>query len=328
MALIFDNKRTKVQQLAEYIQQTIVTQNLKAGDSLPSINSLTKEHNVSRDTVYKALVNLKEQGLIDSLHGKSFFVNSETIRVLVLLDEYSQFKEVFYQSLLNNLPKEVKVDMFFHHYNENFYDTFLESRIGVYNKYLVMSYENERMSEVLKKFDRDKLLLLDYGNFEKEEYSFVTQCFGKNLYATLESVEDELNKYEELVLLINKKHKHPETSKEWFQKYCKDKKKKCVVIDEIIEQESFMQPGRCFIVIKQEDIVELIKSARGKNLKMAQDYGLIAYNDMPFYDVIDKGISAITIDWKKMGKLASEFVKNNHLVQEQLPSYVVKRNSF
>ena len=101
MSLKFNQSSTKTQQLADYLQKAISENNLKVGEKLPSINDLSKKYHVSRDTVFKSFLILKERGLIDSMQGKSYFVASHTTEVFLLLDEYSQFKESLYRSLRN-----------------------------------------------------------------------------------------------------------------------------------------------------------------------------------------------------------------------------------
>lgn len=59
MKLKFEGKGTKVQQLTDFMQETIALNNMKVGDVLPSINYLSKEFGVSRDTVFKSFSDLK-----------------------------------------------------------------------------------------------------------------------------------------------------------------------------------------------------------------------------------------------------------------------------
>lgn len=42
-------------------------------------------------------------------------------------------------------------------------------------------------------------------------------------------------------------------------------------------------------------------------LKFGKDAGLLAYNDMSFYEIIDDGISSISIDWEEMEQISSWF---------------------
>ena len=55
-------------------------------------------------------------------------------------------------------------------------------------------------------------------------------------------------------------------------------------------------------------MVDIIKQSRQQGLKPGKDFGLIAYNDTPAYQVIDEGITALSIDWEQMGSLAARFI--------------------
>ena len=92
MEIIFGQQTTKVKQLADLISQDISIGKYKAEDALPSINQLSQYYKVSRDTVFKAFLDLKERGIIDSTPGKGYYVVNRQRSILLLLDEYSPFK--------------------------------------------------------------------------------------------------------------------------------------------------------------------------------------------------------------------------------------------
>lgn len=74
MKITFGQQTTKVKQLADKISFDISMGVYKSGDSLPSINQLSHAYEVSRDTVFKAFLDLKERGIIDSTPGKGYYV--------------------------------------------------------------------------------------------------------------------------------------------------------------------------------------------------------------------------------------------------------------
>ena len=327
MKFVFKAEGTKVQQLADFILEYIALNNLKAGDALPSINKISKELGVSRDTVFKSFLDLKTRGEIDSIHGKNYFVASRTHNILLLLDEYSPFKEVLYNTIASKLPPTYKIDLLFHQYNKYLFDKLINESNGKYNKYLVMNYDNDKFSDSLLKIDKKKLLLLDFGNFEKDGYSYVCQDFEQGLYDNLLSIKNELSKYNKLIFVLNRRHKHPPSSKLAFSQFCLDHNFEFEVVDEISEKTDILK-NHFYLAIKNEDIVEIIKQGQSKMFQMGEDYGLLAYNENPFYEIVGEGISSIGIDWRKMGEIAAEFVIKDKDVQTYLPTKITKRYSF
>lgn len=327
MNLDLNSKNTKVQQLTDLIQRSIVTQELKVGEKLPSINVLSKKFQLSRDTVFKAFTDLKNRGIIDSIHGKNYFVASHTKNILLLLDEYTPFKELLYNTLRNRLPSYYEIDLWFHQYNEHLFNQIISDAAGMYNGYLVMNYHNEYFSESLTKIDKKKLLLLDFGKFEKNGYYYVCQDFDMALYNALTTIKNRLKKYRKLFFVFNKFHKHPQSSKEYFSKFCIDNNLSFEIIDEITPKTAIVEKA-FYLVIKQEDLVSIIKKGMKEQLKAGRDYGLIAYNENPFYEVIQNGIASIGINWEEMGNLAADFIINENPIQQFLPTEIIQRNSF
>ena len=313
MELKFNNKNTKVQQLTDFIQRSIATRELKVGDKLSSINELSKRFHLSRDTVFKAFADLKSRGIIDSIHGKNYYVASHTKNILLLLDEYTPFKEVMYKTLRERIPSYYEIDLWFHQYNEHLFNQIISNSVGMYNGYLVMNYHNEKFSEAL-------------GKFDKNGYSYVCQDFDAALYNALETIKIRLKKYRKLFFVFNKYHKHPQSSKEYFSKFCIDNNLPFEIIDEITDK-TIISKNAFYLVIKQEDLVTIIKKGRMEQLKSGRDYGLLAYNENPFYEVIENGIASIGINWEKMGNLAADFVMNEDPVQEFVPTEIILRDS-
>lgn len=326
MKLEFNNRSTKVQQLTDFIQKAIVRQELKVGDKLPSINQLSKQFHLSRDTVFKALTDLKNRGIVDSVHGKNYYVASHNKNILLLLDEYTPFKELLYNTLRENLPSYYEIDLWFHQYNEHLFNQIIHNSAGMYNGYIVMNYHNEIFSEALQKIDPKKLLLLDFGKFDKNGYSYICQDFDMALYNALETIKPQLKKYRKLFFVFNKSHKHPQSSKEYFSKFCIDNNLPFEIIEEITEKTTIIE-NAFYLVIKQEDLVKIIKKGRHERLKAGKDYGILAYNENPFYEVIENGISSIGIDWKKMGNMTVDFIVREDPVQQFLPTEIILRDS-
>ena len=324
-AKLFGQQSSKVTQLADLISQAISMREFLEGDSLPSINELSRRYGVSRDTVFKAFSDLRERGIIDSTPRKGYFVTGQVTNVLLLLDQYTPFKETLYNSFAKHLPVNYKVDLLFHQYNERLFSTIVRESVGKYNKYVVMNFDNERFSASLNKISPARLLLLDFGKFEKERYSYVCQDFDESFYGALQRLDDRFSSYRKFVFLFPSSLKHPQSSKDYFFRFCQDYNLSGSVEEDI--ENLKVEKDTAYLAIKHQDVVKVVKQGRLAGLKCGKDFGLLAYNDIPSYEVIDEGITALTIDWEQMGNEVARFVLDNAVVQKYLPTEVRLRNS-
>ena len=325
MKAIFGQQTTKVKQLADIISQDISAGKYKAGNALPSINQLSQDYKVSRDTVFKAFIDLKERGIIDSTPGKGYYVVNRQKSILLMLDEYSPFKDTFYNSLVHGLSSRYKVDLWFHQYNEHLFNAILRESLGRYNKYVVMNFDNEKFSPDLYKIDSSRLLLLDFGKFDKKDYPYICQDFDEAFYNALAQLSGRLSHYEAMVLLFPKGTKHPKSTCEYFLKFCADHRLAAEVKEEMEEVE--IQKGSVYRAVRQVDVVNVVKKGRAAGLECGMDFGLIAYNETPAYEVIDKGITTLSIDWEKMGAFVADFIVSGRKIQTYLPTEVRLRGS-
>jgi len=322
----FSNSTSKIKSLADGISLSIMQGRLKVGDNLLSINEASSLHKVSRDTVFKAYNELKKRGLIDSTPQKGYFVTGEVNHILLLLDTYSSFKQNLYHRFIANLPENYKVDLIFHQYNERLFETIVRESIGKYSMYVIMNFSNTHFSETLTAIPSTKLLLLDFGDFEKSEYSYICQDFNQSLFDCLNEGKELLKKYKKLTFVFPEELCHPVSAIEYFMKFCLTEKFEY----EVIRKESDwkgVEAGTAYVCILSEDLVKIIKAADSAGLKVGSDIGLIAINDEPVLEVIKDGISSISIDFGLMGEKAANFITGKQPIQEYLPTELIIRSS-
>lgn len=316
---------SKVMQLTDAIINAISNNVFKEGDILPSVNAISKEYGLSRDTVFKSYSELKRLGVVESTRAKSYHVVNSSSRVFLFLDLYSPFKNVLYNAFRDKLEDKYIVDLGFHYYNKDIFETVISHSLGKYNMYVVMNYNNSKRHEVLNKIDKNKLLLLDWGNFKGENLSYVNQDFGKSPYDCLVEAEKLLSKYNEFIYADSKLSLHPKETSKWFVKFCKERKIKHKVVTKI--DSSDIVPGKAFFLVQHLDVVSLLKNSKALKLKVGKDIGIICYNDSPMLEVMDVGITAISTDFAKMGELAAEFINTKTKVQTTIPTSLILRGS-
>ncbi|MDP4184087.1 MAG: GntR family transcriptional regulator [Bacteroidota bacterium] len=317
---------TKVQQLIHAITEAIATGVLQDGDALPSVNKLSKESLLSRDTVFKAYSLLKQRNVIASTPTKGYFVTGESYKVFVLLDDFSSFKEQLYNSFRKNLPETYSVDLVFHHYNKDVFESLILGGLGRYSMYVVMNFTNKKIEDVVRKIDPAKLLILDMGKVEKDEFAYICQDFNRSVYKCLAESAPLLKKYNEFVLVYPQKQiAHPDDIVKAFNRFCADYNIRGIIVSSI--EESDVCAGTAYWVIKDIHMVKVVKGCRAKGLNPGTEVGILAYNDAPMKEIIDKGITVITSDFEEMGLRAAEYVQNKEKICKILDAKLIIRGS-
>jgi len=320
-----NNNSTKVKHLVDALCDAISQRKYDTGQLLPSVNQISREYNLSRDTVFKAYRELKKRGIVDSTPAKGYHVAGVMNKVLLMLDIYSPYKDVLYNSFVSTLPKNFKVDLVFHFYNEHLFETVVADSIGRYNYYVIMNFSNESFHPSLHKIDPAKLLILDLGDFEKEEYAYVCQDFGKSVYDCLETNLGLIRKYKQFILYLPDESEHPKILIKYFRRFAKDKHLETEVIRSSAKPE--LRQDTAYLIIQQKDLVDIVKRCRIKKLDIGKDIGLIAYNDTPMYEIIENGITVISTDFAFMGKKAAQFIKTREKVHALIPARMIVRGS-
>lgn len=316
---------TKLQQLIHAVTEAINLGALKEGDFLPSVNQLNRESGLSRDTVFKAYSILKQRSVIASTPTKGYFIASESYRIFVLLDDFSAFKEQLYKALRRNLPDNYSVDLLFHHYNPEIFDQLIQNSLGRYSVYVVMNIDNKGLEDVVRKIDPKKLLILDMGADPKNEISSLTQDFNQAVYSCLTDGLEKIRKYQEFILVFPHNTPHPAETIAAFDRFCEQNELKHAVLDNIDDRE--VQPGQAYLVIKDSDLVKIIKDCRKNSYRLGTDVGIISYNDSPMKEIVGSGITVISTDFVRMGQECARFILSRERMNQIIPTRLIIRGS-
>jgi DNA-binding transcriptional regulator YhcF (GntR family) len=325
--LVFSPQTSKVKQLVDAIQKAISIGEYSEGAPLPSINSLSKQYRVARDTVFKAFQILKKSGIIGSTPTKGYYVSSTITHILIVLDIFTPYKNDLYQTLTSELPLNYKVDLYFHHYNQKFFDAIIRNSVGKYNLYLIMNVSNDHYPNVLDELDSKRVLLLDFGKFEKSKYAYVCQEFDESLYKCLSSGKNLFEKYKKIAFFFPESSEHPKSCIAHFKRFCIQN-----AFDySVITRENFLEPDvrahEAYIIVRHSDLIDFTKICRGKGSVIGKDIWVVALNDAPMLEVIENGIDTISTDFKSMGGYASEFIHTKQKIQTYVPTKLIVRNS-
>lgn len=317
-------------QIVQLIHRNIDKGILNKDDLLPSVNKISKEFSLARGSVFSAYNDLRAAGIIDSIPGKGYFVKStdtkQTKRIFLLFSTFTPYKETLFNALLNALPKDATLEIYFHHHSIKMFETLIREQAGYYNTFIIMPEIHSDTSSILSKLDSKNTFLLDVGFKEhKKEYPGVYQNFEKDIYSILMSNKDLISKYKRLFLIF------PESTRTkdiitGFNKFSKTKIISTAVIKKFNEDEVNKQDA--FIVIDDNDLVKIVKFAKSKNLQLGKDIGVISYNETNLKSVIGNGITTITTDFEAMGKSIAGMIISNERDVIENPFVMIDRQSF
>lgn len=315
----------KYQQIVNTINDAIAENILTKGELLPSVNSICKKNKLSRDTVFKAYSILKDQKSIESVPNKGYYIAGETRKVLLVLDTFKAYKEVLYHSFLNNLPNNIIVDVQFHHYNIDNFETIVNNSIGKYYKYVIMNFEDKNVSTILSNIANDKLLLIDWNIHAKPENNYVFQDFGRAFFDALKEAIPLFLKYNELIFVYPDYTNHPIETVLFFKKFCKEFDIKHKVVRK--SSDFNIEKNKAYISVSDRILGIFLEQSREKNLEPGTDVGFLSYNDTPMKKFIYKGISVISTDFKELGTKGAEFISNDTTIQYYVPTKLIIRES-
>jgi DNA-binding transcriptional regulator YhcF (GntR family) len=324
--IVDNNSNTlKFQQLVDAILDAISRNQLKAGEMLPSVNQIMNESNLSRDTVFKAYAELKKRGVVESVPNRGYFVTRKITKVFLFLDTFKAYKEVLYGSFLKHLPKNISVDLHFHHYNINHFEKIVLESLGKYSKYIIMNFDHVKIPGIIKKIPDEQLLIIDWKIHTSGNHSAVFQNFGQPVYDCLAANLEKIARYKEFILYYPSFTYHPKDSINYFKKFCTEFGLKHVVI--FNEEEFKIKKGALYFLVSDRTLAGFLDQCSEKTFEPGRDVGVISYNDTPMKKYVKNGITVISTNFELMGQKAAEFVSNGEFMRFEVPTVLKLRSS-
>ena len=323
----------KYVQLVNSILKGIEEKRILQDDVLPSINDLSYELEISRDTGERAYRHLKRMGIVQSIPGKGYFV-AETrfntrIKVFLLFNKLSPHKKIIYDSLVSSLQERAAID--FYIYNNDFgqFRDLINQKKNDYAWHVIIPHfleGGEKAFEIVNKIPGEKLILMDKLLPEVQgRFGAVYENFEKDIYEALEQALPRLRKYGSLHLIFPDYTYHPREILGGFSRFCTHYDFNFSIIPDI--SNSDLQKGSVYISLMEDDLVVLIEKLIYSGFKMGEDIGVISYNETPIKKIILNGITTISTDFEKMGKITAEMILNNEKKHIEVPFTLTLRPS-
>lgn len=315
----------KFQQLVDAIVDSISRKELQSGDMLPSVNQIMKECQLSRDTVFKAYAELKKRGVVESVPNRGYFVTKNITKVFLFLDTFKAYKEVLYGSFLKKLPKNISVDLHFHHYNIGVFEKIVNESLGKYSAYIIMNFDHPKVAKIIDKIPIEQLLIIDWNIHSRPQMSAVYQNFGDSVYACLKQNIARISAYNEFTYYYPEFTYHPKESIDIFNRFCEDFK---ITHSVIYEQEKFVvKKGGLYLLVSDRTLADFLDQCAEKGFEPGREAGVISYNETPMKKYVKNGITVISTDFELMGQKAAEFIIRGEPLHFEVPTTLKLRSS-
>lgn len=323
----------KYLQLANGITKAIGEGKLEKDDILPSINELSFEFEISRDTAEKGYKYLKELGVIGSVPGKGYFIKSVDIKIklkiFLLFNKLSPHKKVIYDSFAEALGDMASIDFYIYNNDYSFFKKLIQNNKNDYTHYVIIPHFNEggeNVQEILNSIPSEKLILLDkLQTGIKGKFGAVYENFESDIYHALEQALAHLTKYHTIKIIFPKDSYFPQEILKGFYKFCQQYAFNYTVVHFIDDEP--INEGCVYLSLMDIDLVTLIEKILATKLIVGKDVGVISYNESPMKKIILNGITTISTDFEMMGKKTAALIIEKSTEHVPIPFSLTLRPS-
>lgn len=323
----------KYLQLTNSILKAIETGKIRKNDVMPSINELSYELEISRDTAEKGYKYLKKMGVLGSVPGKGYFIQNtdfhQTLKIFLLFNKLSAHKKILYDALIASLGEYAVVDFYIYNNDFGLFKKLLSDLKEDYSHYVIIPHfleGGERAPDIINSLPKDKLLVLDKKiPGITGEYAAVYQNFGQDIYSALEKAREQLSKYHTIKIIFPSHTYQPVEILQGCSRFCQEYAFGYKVVHSIADEP--IGEGEVYINLMEEDLVVLIERIISLKLAVGREVGVISYNETPLKKIILDGITTISTDFREMGVMAARQILGNTHDQEEVPFYLTLRNS-
>jgi DNA-binding transcriptional regulator YhcF (GntR family) len=323
----------KYLQVVNSILNAIKEEKLGKGYVLPSINDLSYELEISRDTGERAYRHLKNMGVIGSVPGKGYFISKtefkQPLKIFLLFNKLSTHKKIIYDSFAAALGEQAAIDFYIYNNDYSLFKKLLANKQEDYSYYVIIPHfleGGEKAHEIINTIPKEKLLIMSKLLAGVDgAYAAIYEDFEKDIYNALTKAIDKLKKYRSIKIIFPEYTYHPREILDGFYHFCQDYAFDYEVINE--PKSISITDGTAYISLMEDDLVTLIKKILEKNFEVGKQVGVISYNETPMKQIILNGITTISTDFTMMGGKAAEMILNKSKEHIAVPFYLTLRDS-
>lgn len=323
----------KYMQLANSIIKSVREGKLTKNDTLPSINELNYNFEISRDTAEKAYKYLKSIGLLGSVPGKGYYIKNaeaeQKYKVFLMFNKLSPHKKILYDAIVDGLGNEAAIDFYIYNNDFAFFKKLIQNKNDDYTHYVIIPHfidGNDQVHEIIDTLAKEKLILLDkLVPGVSGEFAAVYENFEHDIFHALELALPQLSKYHTIKIIFPENSYFPDEILKGFFNFCIQYAFNYRVVHDI--QTEPINEDEVYINLMENDLVILIERILATKLKIGENIGVISYNETPLKKIILNGLTTISTDFEKMGAMTADVIKNGTPSRFEVPFYLTLRSS-
>lgn len=331
------SKTAVYKQLISAVSDAVKDGRLKTGELVPSMNALSGELGISKETVKRAYYLLRSNGILEAQQGKGFYVADTSaksaISVLFLIDRFSVYKQEIVHGFHQELKGRSEDTILLHNQDIGIFEYFINENLGKFDWYVVLPHFSldktvqERARKIIKRIPNHKLIMADHlmsgmaGNF-----GAAYQDFENDVYSGLEQGAEKLEKIGNLKVIAMPTSLYWPVIKKKVTGFCQEHG---IDVKFLSEAPSTVRKGDAFLILTSQldsGLIALVDNAKG--LKVGTDYHIISYNDSPVDRVVLNGLTTISTDFNEMGREIARMINDRTLWKTHIRFKMNKRSTF
>ena len=327
-------KEPKSKQIIQSVSEAVKRGEVPIGERLPSLNNVSFELDVSKDTVQRAYIGLCDRGIIESIPGKGFYVKSRpsdsALNILLVFNKLTAYKKTIYNAFVHTLSTRASIDFHVHDYDPKRFESIIKSHLDRFDYYVIMPFfyhYDKKIIDLFRLIPGNKLVLVNKDvPFLDYDYPCIYEDFESDICEALFPVLNEIRDYKRIILVYPL---DPMSNREiitGFEKFCRMHDLSHEV--HIGMSDIILQKKDLYIIIDDDDLAEFIKLCGDMNYRIGKDAGIISYNETVLKEVLAEGITVISTDFKFMGERLASMLLSGEKVKIKNPFRMIRRKSF
>lgn len=327
-------------QIVGLVEQLVRDGEYAEGYLLPSMNELSAQLDISKETVKKAYSILRDKGYIDAKQGKGFYVASsaavDKLHVLVLFDKLSSYKQVLFNSFADEIGSSAEITIRLHCQNVDLLEYYIDENIELFDYYVITPHfpldaaSQKRVLKLLKRIPNRKLIMVDRWMEELPgNYGAVYQDFANDAYEGLSYGLKKLKSYSKLNVVTLPSSLYYAAVSEAVKRFCRDHNINMEFHTKITPE--VIREKEVYLILNSQydlGLIELVRRARELNFKVGRDISIISYNESPINEIILNGLTTISTDFRQMGVLVARMILDQQPAKVHCDFQMIRRSTF